>query len=120
MRASEILRRLADVIDGQQDQTAEVEVDQEPAQDAEDIEDRAQVNVQSMVSPLQQKLELLKKVAGLENAFDMGEINTEYPNPDHYDNEPEQLEDDELDIMRHNAGFPVLVQLAASDNDVED
>ena len=54
-----------------------------------------------MVPPLQQKMELLKKVAGVDSVYDKpGE------------------EEDELSIIRRNAGMPAAVKMAVEDDDV--
>jgi hypothetical protein len=70
MNIGEILRKLADVVDQQGDseitnrpEQAEVEVEQPT--DTPSIEGQAQVNVKSMTPPLQQKLDILKKLAGV-------------------------------------------------------
>jgi hypothetical protein len=78
MTVSEILRKLADVIDGQQ----------EPVTDTDQIEANAQVNVQPFVSPMQQEIELLKQIAGEQGCTDS--------------------ESDELSIMQRNAGLPII------------
>lgn len=87
MTASEILRRLADLIDGQQ----------EPVTDTDQIEDNAQVNVQPFVSPMQQELELLKQIAGQAGCTDCGCTPCECDS-----------ESDELSIMQRNAGLPII------------
>ena len=57
-----------------------------------------------MVPPLQQKIELLKKVAGVDSAFDGA------------DAEPE----DELSIIKRNAGIhPIVAQISSEDTDLE-
>ena len=117
MNIAEILRSLADKIDGaqaapsnnipHQDQSAKLH----PAQAQDD--ENPDVNTDSMVSPLQQKLELLKKAAGVDSAFDGGELNT--------DTESDECggEEDPLSAMKRMAGLPVVVQMTGSDNDIE-
>ena len=56
------------------------------------------------IPPLQQKLELLKKAAGVDSVYNDGEV--------------ESGLDNELDIMKRNAGVPIAIQLSAEDNDV--
>jgi len=84
MRASEILRQIADVIDrvegGQPAMAPQVHpvasvtvVDQEPAVAKllpTNQEPQSASDADTMASPLQQELELLKKVAGVPSAFD--------------------------------------------------
>jgi len=119
MRASEILRKLADVIDSQESdnqssteitnrpQQTDVEVDQPT--DTQGIESQAQVNVKSMVAPLQQKLDLMKRLAGEDACDTCGAAPCAC--------EPEQ---DELSIMRQNAGIkPVVVAIADEDEPFE-
>lgn len=144
MRASEILRRLADIIDSKDAGESSTEVNNRPetmsvdtghTTDTAGIEGDAQVNTKSMVGPLQQKLELLKKAAGISGAYDSGELSTDAEHCDtcgeqecacdEHDICPECQCDpcecggnDELDIIKQNAGLPV-VAIAAEDNDIE-
>lgn len=56
-----------------------------------------------MVPPLQQKIELLKKVAGVDSTFDNAD----------------QEQEDELSIIKRNAGIhPIVAQVASEDNDI--
>jgi hypothetical protein len=125
MRASEILRRMADLIDGKETGGEGTEignrpvtgaVDTAPAMDTAGIEGQAQVNTKSMTPPLQQKLELLKKVAGQESAFGSDEDIC----PECQCQPCDCGDHNELDIIKRNAGLPVVVQLASADNDIED
>lgn len=87
MRASEILRHMADVIDraeggqpaiGQQPPVAIPSVEPEDVPQVDQKPDLVVVKVDNtdnadpgvMASPLQQELELLKKAAGVPSAFD--------------------------------------------------
>jgi hypothetical protein len=118
MRASEILRRLADVIDNQEHGGQGTEVTNRPEivdiavdqpTDTRDIEGAAQVNTRSMVAPLQQKLDLMKKMAGVEG-----------PCPSCGCDPCGCDEPDELDIIRQNAGIaPVVVAMADEDEPFE-
>ena len=85
MKISEILRGLADELDSAD-------------------EDELQTT-NKLITPLQQKIELLKKATGVES---------------HYD-EPEECndEDDALSKLKQNAGIPVaVVHIASEDNDI--
>lgn len=122
MNIAEILRGLADKIDGasqipHQDQSAQLH----PAQAQND--ENPEINTDSMVSPLQQKLELLKKAAGVDSAYADGELNTDADDevcPDCGCNPCEcSQEEDPLSVMKRNAGLPVVVQLTGADNDIE-
>lgn len=101
MKASEILRKLADMIDGHDS------AEQEPQAQLRSVEvDNTDSTEQSvMVPPLQQKIELLKKEAGVES---------------HYDDECGEEEKDELDVIRTNAGLgPVGVMIASDDEPLD-
>ena len=87
MTASEILRKLADVIDNQQ----------EPVVDTAEIESDAQVNVQPFVSPIQQEIDLLKQIAGNQYCNECGCAPCEC-----------SADEDELSIMQRNAGLPII------------
>jgi hypothetical protein len=120
MKIGEILRKMADIMDAQdnsqdqsQEPTAMVQGD-EPKTTAQGIEGDAQVNTVSMVAPLQQKLELLKKAAGVDNMYDSeGTCDVCGAAP------CECADDNELDAIKKNAGIPVAIQVSAEDNDIE-
>ena len=57
-----------------------------------------------MVPPLQQKMELLKKISGVDNVYDHGDSSSE-------------SSEDELSIIKRNAGIPMLTMVASEDND---
>lgn len=119
MNIAEILRGLADKLDGiGAEGGAEVPHQNQSAQlhQADAVNDEnPDVNTDSMVSPLQQKLELLKKAAGVDNAYDDGELGDEEVS----DCGCEQGEEDPLDAMKKMAGLPVVVQMTGDDNDIE-
>jgi len=119
MKAAEILRKLADVIDSQESNTpASTEITNRPDQsdvetgqptDTQGIEQQAQVNVKTMVPPLQQKLDLMKKLAGEETCDTCGASPCGC--------EPEQ---DELAIIKQNAGIkPAVIAIADEDEPFE-
>jgi hypothetical protein len=91
MKMAEILRQLADKLDSMENITSPAVA--EPEQE---------VAVQpAMMSPLQQKIELLKKGVGVESQFDSDE-------------------DTELNVMKRNAGIsPAVVHVASDDEPVE-
>ena len=120
MKIGEILRTIADQIDGQeqqiphQDQRAQLHPAQ--AQSGENPE----VNTDSMVSPLQQKLELMKKTAGVSSAFDDGELNTDADDgvcPECGQDPCACGEEDPLDTMKHLAGLAPAATLVIADED---
>jgi len=108
MSASEILRKLADIIDQRNSQPA-APMFTPVAADNTDHTDQS-----VMVSPLQQKQELLKKVAGVDSIYDEPDA------CEHCGHEPCGCEDNsELDIMKRNAGMPTIVaHIAGEENDI--
>ena len=125
MKVAEILRGLADQIDGagqvpHQDQSAQLH-QVEPAND-----EQSDINTQPMVGPLQQKLELLKKAAGVDSAYDDGEMLQGHEHEGGCEEcgcDPcacDDGEEDPLNAMKRMAGLPVVVQMAGADNDIED
>lgn len=115
MRASEILRKLADVIDAKETGDAGTITNRpdqsnvETPTDTQGIESNAQVNVKTMVPPLQQKLDLLKSIAGEEACDACGCTPCEC-----------ETAPDELDIMKQNAGIKIVAASElADDTDIE-
>ena len=106
MKASEILRSLADVIDRAETGTQAAEVpqqDQTPKFHKIEVpNDECGDPKATMISPLQQKLELLKKAAGVDSMYD-GEEGSDV---------------DPLDQMKKMAGLQT-VMVASEDNDIE-
>ena len=122
MNIAEILRGLADKIDGveqqapQQNQSAQLH----PAAASND--EHPDVNTDSMVSPLQQKLELIKKVAGVDGAFADGKLNTDAEDSGCTDCGCDPCEcsgeEDPLATMKHLAGLaPAAATLIVADED---
>ena len=119
MRASEILRKLADTLDSEEAGNREpTAITNRPEQsdvptgeptDTQGIEQTAGVNTRSMVSPLQQKLDLMKRLAGEEACDTCGQAPCGCEN----------AEQDELAIMKQNAGIPVVVAMADEDETFE-
>lgn len=108
MEAAELIRKLIDVLSQinepeQQPNHAHLTV-VTPAPHS-DFPERDHTNDETggiMVPPLQQKMELLKKVAGVDSVFDNGE----------------EAPSDELEVMKRNAGVPTLTMIASEDNDI--
>lgn len=102
MKAAEILRKLADLIDqnDQPTQTSTV-VELQPVE----VDNVDNTETSTMVPPLQQKLELLKKAVGVDSQFD-----DECPCDD--------AEDAELALMKQRAGISPAVIVASEDNDI--
>ena len=106
MKASEILRKLADVIDAQESGQAIEKVAAHPAvrvklAPAEQPEtEQPQTAVTTFVPPLQAKIELLKKAVDVDSIYDQG--------------------GDELEQMKKHAGInPVVADEAGSDEPLD-
>lgn len=103
MKASEILRKLADVID--QHSSEERPTNSVPHAELEPVEVDNTDNTEAttFVAPLQAKLELLKKATGVDNV---------------YDGEPcDSAEDAELALIKQRAGVPVVAVTELSDDE---
>ena len=122
MNVAEILRALADKISSveqdvpHQDQSAELH------QIDVGNDEHPEVNTDSMVSPLQQKLELIKKVAGVDNAFATGELNTDAEDSGCTECGCDPCEcgdgqEDPLSVMKKMAGLPSAATLVVADED---
>jgi hypothetical protein len=122
MNIAEILRKLADVVDGQTTGGSATAITNRPGADSEPVaapepeggEDHAVINVKPMVPPLQQKLELMKRMAGVE-----GEEDTCphcHANPCECEHESEN----EMAILKRNAGItPLTIAIADEDEPFE-
>jgi len=106
MKASEILRKLADVIDSQETGAVGAGEHNRTTLEPVEVDNTDHTEGYTFVAPLQQKLELLKKATGVESIYD----------------EPEQenCSSDEMDIMKRNAGIgPVVLQIASDDEPLD-
>lgn len=109
MKAAEILRKLADLIDQHSDGDDQRPTNSVPHAELEPIEvdntDHTETSV--MVPPLQQKIELLKKATGVESHYDHEEgCGCEEP--------------DELEVIKQHAGIkPVVLQIASDDEPMD-
>jgi hypothetical protein len=125
MRASEIIRKIADVLDAQEtNQSSSTEITNRPGQsdvptgqpaDTQGIEGQAHVNTKSMVAPLQQKLDLLKKIAGEDDACPSCGCSPCGCEP----NGSTQDSTDELAILKQNAGIKIAAVEASDDEPFE-
>lgn len=105
MKASEILRKLADVIDQNSSDSRPTNslshAELEPVE--VDHTDNTETSVQ--IPPLQAKLELMKKSMGMDNAYDDEECGCEEP--------------DELEVIKKSAGIPTIVAVQADDEPLD-
>ena len=98
MRAAEILRRLADIVDVTEPQPAAqqpIVINVGGTGETSNIEPDASAELPKdvMIPPLQQKIELMKHQAGVDSV---------------YDEEPEG--EDEMAVLKRNAGIAVTQQ----------
>lgn len=101
MKMADILRNLADELDGQEQGPETQQAALEPVEVERTHEDEVDSN--KFIPPLQQKLELLKKGVGVANAFDNNQAEA-----------PDELED-----IKKLTGIQAVVQHEASeDNDI--
>jgi hypothetical protein len=107
MKMADILRSVADLLDQEGDEQSQGPENMEKSADdfQHDVTDGAEsgdqeVELGAMMPPLQQKLEILKKSAGMDNAFDGQGA-------------------DELDDIKKLTGIKAVVQhIGGEDNDV--
>jgi len=95
MKASEILRSLADKLDAME-QPGEMTANHLTPVEVDNV-DHTEPG-EKMIPPLQQKIELLKKATGVESEFDS---------------------DDEIAQLRKNAGMPAVIQIASDDEPLD-
>lgn len=106
MKMADVLHKIADLLDQTGDESNRPENSATSGEDFQhDVADGADkagagdVEVGVMIPPLQQKLEILKKTAGMDNAMDSGS--------------------DELDDIKKLTGIKAVVQhVAGEDNDI--
>jgi hypothetical protein len=113
MKAAEILRKLADMIDTHSDGEESRPSNSVPHAELEPVavDNTDGTNPTSMIPPLQQKLELLKKSVDGETCPTCG------TSPCGCDSE----EEDELSFIKRAAGVPVaVIDATAEDNDIGD
>lgn len=85
MKVAEILRNLANIIDASYESPENTDQSPEPILTRVEVSKPEETDNTSpgvMMPPLQQKLELLKKTAGIENAFDDSDETQELPQED--------------------------------------
>lgn len=113
MKIQDILRRVADMMDSEPESMS----DQMPNQAkmaAVEVDNEDGTAPDAMVSPLQQQLEIMKKVAGIPNSFDSAdEESEEYGEEECGCGGGDHEEHDDghtaaLDALRHMAGITVV------------
>ena len=114
MRASEILRKLADVID-QKSQPAPQPDQAQPAGDT----DLIPVPTDTFLPPLQGKFELLKKAVGVDNLYDenVGKVAQDPEASNHKVTPMSPEESEALARMKRAAGVNALITTELSDDE---
>jgi hypothetical protein len=105
MKAAEILRKLADVIEqnsqeGSRPTNSVAHAELAPVE----VNTTDNTEVSTQIPPLQAKLELLKKSMGMDNAYDEA-------------TPCDSAEDAELALMKQRAGIPQIVVQELGDDD---
>lgn len=106
MKTAELLRKLADVIDGNSGQY-------EPQAELQqvDVDNVDNTETTTMVPPLQQKIELLKKSVGVDNHFDDEEAECAC--------QADDADDDELALIKQRAGIQPAIIVASDDEPLD-
>jgi hypothetical protein len=112
MKAAEILRKLADMID-QKSQPAELTINDNPDKELTPVPDDV------FLPPLQGKFELLKKAVGVDNIYDNNEDElADDPEASNHKVTPmEPDEQDALDRMKKAAGISAFITHELSDDE---
>jgi hypothetical protein len=101
MKAAEILRKLADMIDTHSDEDGRPTNSVQHAELAPvEADNTDNTETTTFIAPLQAKLELLKKATGLGSAYDTPCDGA-----------------DELDVIKQNAGIPVVAVSEMADDE---
>lgn len=111
MKASEILRKLADVIDSQETAAANAGEHNRGTMEPVEVDNTDHTEGYTFVAPLQQKLELLKKAVGVESVYDDA-CEACGQTPCGCDST-----DSEMDIMKRNAGLGAVILQVGSDDE---
>ena len=113
MKAADILRKLADVID-QHSSEDNRPTNSVPHAELEPVEadNTDHTETTTFIAPLQAKLELLKKSVGVDNAYDEQSCGC--------DCDPCECGSDDLELIKQRAGVPTIaVQEMADDEPFE-
>lgn len=112
MRASEILRQMADMIDAKSQSS-------QPEQHQHSDSDLIPVPTDTFLPPLQAKYELLKKAVGVDNTFDenVGKVAEDPEASNHKVTPMSPDETDALERMKKAAGVNALITTELSDDE---
>jgi hypothetical protein len=111
MKAAEIIRKLADMIDTHSDGEESRPSNSVPHAELEPVavDNTDGTDPKAMVPPLQAKLELLKKATGVESHYDEQGCDC--------GSDPCECEPDELEVIKRHAGVPVAAVQEMSDDE---
>lgn len=111
MKVTDILRKLADKLDGMEVKTPDRPVNFDNASmRSVDVDNTDNTDPAAMVAPLQQELELMKKAAGVPNAFDAAKDDAETPDCGcgEHDHDDHDHGDEDLEALKKMAGIKVV------------
>jgi hypothetical protein len=111
MKAAEILRKLADVIEKNSTDGRPTNSMPHAELTAVEVDDADNTESSTPIPPLQAKLELLKKSMGMDNAYDSAQ-GCGCEEPCDCAEQP-----DELDVIKQNAGIPVIAVSEMADDE---
>jgi len=116
MRASEILRKLADVIDAKSAPAPTQQSSQEPAAGGDEL---IPTPYGTFLPPLQGKFELLKKAVGVDNVYDenVGNVSDDPEASNHKVTPMSPEESEALARMKKAAGVNALITSELSDDE---
>lgn len=116
MSPAEILRALADMIDRHSEKNSSPN---QAVLTPVDVDHTDDTETSVMIPPLQQKMELLKKAAGVDNQYDQTDDSDYSDDQEGCGCSASNDEPDELDRIRKIAGIsPVVQHEAGEDNDI--
>lgn len=109
MKAAEILRKLADMIDTHSDDSSPENSVPHAGLEPVEVDHTDNTETSTFVAPLQAKLELLKKATGVESHYDEQGCDCGC--------DPCECGPDELDVIKQNAGIPVVAVADLADDE---
>jgi hypothetical protein len=104
MKAAEILRKLADMIDTHSDDSRPENSVPHAELEPVEVVNTDNTEATTFIAPLQAKLELLKKATGVDNAYDEA-------------TPCDSAEDAELALIKQRAGVPVVAVAEMADDE---
>ena len=104
MNIAEILRKLADTVDGVESSDRPTNSVQHAELEPIEVDTTDNTEASTQIPPLQAKLELLKKSMGMDNAYDEA-------------TPCDSAEDAELALMKQRAGIPVIAVAEMADDE---